>query len=56
MLKIFLLRKDPEIEEVVGKILNNLINSTGLDADVYVRDQMEEVQLFLSLKVKIQGY
>ena len=47
--------KDPEIEEAVGKILNNLINSTGLDADVYVRDQMEEGSIVFELEGKDSG-
>ena len=47
--------KDPEIEEVVGKILNNLINSTGLDADVYVRDQMEEGSIVFELEGQDSG-
>ena len=47
--------KDPEIEETVGKILNNLINSTGLDADVYVRDQMEEGSIVFELEGKDSG-
>ncbi|MBL06358.1 MAG: hypothetical protein CL773_00620 [Chloroflexi bacterium] len=47
--------KDSEIEEVVGKILNNLINSTGLDADVYVRDQMEEGSIVFELEGQDSG-
>ena len=47
--------KDPEIEETVGKILNNLINSTGLEADVYVRDQMEEGSIVFELEGKDSG-
>ena len=47
--------KDPEIEEIVGKILNNLINSTGLDADVYVRDQMEEGSIVFELEGQDSG-
>ena len=40
--------KDPEVEEAVGKILSNIINSAGLDTDVYVRDQMEEGSIVLN--------
>ncbi len=47
--------KDPEIEEAVGKILNNLINSTGIEADVYVRDQMEEGSIVFELEGKDSG-
>ena len=47
--------KDSEIEETVGKILNNLINSTGLEADVYVRDQMEEGSIVFELEGNDSG-
>ena len=47
--------KDPEIEKLVGKILNNIINSTGLDADVYVRDQMEEGSIVFELEGQDSG-
>ena len=47
--------KDPEIEEAVGKILSNIINSTGLDTDVYVRDQMEEGSIVFELEGKDSG-
>jgi spoIIIJ-associated protein len=47
--------KDPEVEEAVGKILSNIINSTGLDTDVYVRDQMEEGSIVFELEGKDSG-
>lgn len=47
--------KDPEIEKTVGKILNNLINATGLEADVYVREQMEEGSIVFELEGKDSG-
>jgi spoIIIJ-associated protein len=47
--------KDPEIEEAVGKILNNLINATGLDAEVYVREDMEEGSIVFELEGKDSG-
>jgi len=47
--------KDPEVEEAVGKILSNIINSAGLDTDVYVRDQMEEGSIVFELEGKDSG-
>ena len=47
--------KDPAIEESVGKILNNIINSTGLKADVYVRDQLEEGSIVFELEGEDSG-
>ena len=47
--------KDPELEEAVGKILSNLIKSTNLEADVYVRDDMEEGSIVFELEGKDSG-
>jgi len=46
---------EAEVEEAVGKILSNIINSTGLDTDVYVRDQMEEGSIVFELEGKDSG-
>ena len=47
--------KDPELEKAVGKILSNLIKSANLEADVYVRDEMEEGSIVFELEGKDSG-